>query len=292
MPPRKSTRSTSKRPKSAQPVQYTPTLAEPRYSQSLERGFAILGCFTPEHPELGIADIADALGMSRPTTHRYVVTLLALGYLEQVASRKYRLGLRVADLGITVMGSIPVADHARPHLEQLRQQTGRAVMLSVLDGTEAVVLERLREFQAPRERRIPEIPPGTRLPLSSTATGKALISGQHPDNRERLLREIPRAKAGPNAITTASALRLETERTAESDFAVDDEESASEVQAIAMPIRDDTGEAIAAVEVRAHFSQMSLPTMVEVVSPRLRVVCDLLSVRLGYNADRAIQRRD
>jgi IclR family pca regulon transcriptional regulator len=82
-----------------------PRLAEPRYSQSLERGLAILSCFTPKRPVLGIADIADELGMSRSTTHRYVITLLALGYLEQGASRKYRLGLRVTDLGMSALNS-------------------------------------------------------------------------------------------------------------------------------------------------------------------------------------------
>jgi DNA-binding MarR family transcriptional regulator len=76
-----------------------PGLREPRYSQSLERGLAILGCFTPDRLVLGIANIADELGMSRSTTHRYVITLVALGYLEQGASRKYRLGLKVTDLG-------------------------------------------------------------------------------------------------------------------------------------------------------------------------------------------------
>lgn len=70
----------------------TPSSRDPRYSQSLERGLAILACFTPPRPMLGIADLADELGMSRSTTHRYVVTLLALGYLEQETTRKYRLG--------------------------------------------------------------------------------------------------------------------------------------------------------------------------------------------------------
>ncbi len=74
------------------------SLEGPRYSQSLERGLAILECFTPQTPVLGISDIADAVEMGRSTTHRYVVTLLALGFLEQGARRKYRLGLRVTDL--------------------------------------------------------------------------------------------------------------------------------------------------------------------------------------------------
>ena len=75
-----------------------PSLREPRFSQSLERGLAILSCFSGERPIRGIADLADELGMSRSTTHRYVVTLVALGYLEQDAQRKYRLGLRVTTL--------------------------------------------------------------------------------------------------------------------------------------------------------------------------------------------------
>jgi IclR family transcriptional regulator, pca regulon regulatory protein len=285
--PKKKAGSGSKRSGNGEVSPYTPMLVDPRYSQSLERGFAILGCFTPETPELGIADIADALGMSRPTTHRYAVTLLALGYLEQVPSRKYRLGLRVADLGMVAMGSTPVAEHARPHLEQLRQQTGRAVTLSVLDGTEAVVVERLREFHVPRERRTPETPPGTRLALSSTASGKALLSGQRADVRQRLLREIPHRKAGPHAITSAKALRLEIERTAANELAVDDEESAIAVQAIAAVVRDDTADAVAAVEVRTHRAQMALTGLVEVVSPPLLATCALISARLGFTADRA-----
>jgi DNA-binding MarR family transcriptional regulator len=83
----KSHSTTSKR---QQPAWSNPSLREQRYSQSLERGLAILDCFTPERPVLGIADIADELGMTRSTTHRYVSTLTALGYLEQGASHKYR----------------------------------------------------------------------------------------------------------------------------------------------------------------------------------------------------------
>ena len=63
---------------------------------------------------LGIADIADELDMSRSTTHRYVITLLALGYLEQGASRKYRLGRRVIDLGMSALSSTGLREHSHP----------------------------------------------------------------------------------------------------------------------------------------------------------------------------------
>ena len=63
----------------------------PRPSQSLERCFAILNSFSAKRSKLGIADLADELSVHRSTAHRYVMALLALGYLEQDSSRKYRL---------------------------------------------------------------------------------------------------------------------------------------------------------------------------------------------------------
>src|SRR6202167_3291208 len=120
-----------------------PSLREPRYSQSLERGLAILGCFTPERRVLGIADLADALGMSRSTTHRYAITLTRLGYLMQVEKRKYRLALRVTDLGMSAMNSMSLQEHARPDLEELRRRTGFTVVIGVLDGPEVLLVDRV-----------------------------------------------------------------------------------------------------------------------------------------------------
>ena len=94
------------------------SLRGPRYSHSLERGLAVLGCFTPERPTLGIPDMADILGMSNSTVHRYAITLVALGLLNKDASRKYRLGLRVTNLGMSALNSTGLREHARPYLEE------------------------------------------------------------------------------------------------------------------------------------------------------------------------------
>src|ERR1700728_3532297 len=121
-----------------EPAWSVPSLREPRYSQSLERGLAILVCFSGERPVWGIAALADELGMSRSTTHRYVITLVALGYLEQGDRRKYRLGLRVTDLGMSAMNSTGLREHAHPYLEELRQRTSYTTNLGVLDGTDVL----------------------------------------------------------------------------------------------------------------------------------------------------------
>ena len=68
------------------------------HSQSLERGLAILSSFTSVQPLLGVSELAREVGLNRSTTHRYIATLAALGYLQQDApTKKYRLGPRVVE---------------------------------------------------------------------------------------------------------------------------------------------------------------------------------------------------
>src|SRR6267154_5248273 len=164
-----------------------PSLREPRYSQSLERGLAILACFTPERPVLGIADIADELGMSRSTTHRYVITLVALGYLEQGASRKYRLGLRVTDLGMSALNSTGLREHAHPYLEELRQRSTYTTNLGVLDGTDVLYVDRVRSFRRGQGSIDLDLHTGSRVPAYCTAMGKLLLANlPESEQRERI----------------------------------------------------------------------------------------------------------
>src|SRR3954471_19407534 len=180
------TKSPAKRSGEQEPAWSIPSLREPRYSQSLERGLAILGCFTPKRPVLGIADIADELGMSRSTTHRYVITLLALGYLEQGASRKYRLGLRVTDLGMSALNSTGLREHAQPYLEELRQRTSYSVSLAVLDGPELLYVAHARRFRRGQGQPGPEVRIGSRRPAYCTAMAK-LLTASLPDAEQRKL---------------------------------------------------------------------------------------------------------
>lgn len=76
----------------ADPNGYFPSYEDARLSRSLLRGLSVLTCFGPDNEERGIIELAELLGMSPSTTHRYVTTLVELGLLERsTRSRKYRL---------------------------------------------------------------------------------------------------------------------------------------------------------------------------------------------------------
>ena len=283
--PRGTSRSPSALSRTEEPAWSVPGLREPRYSQSLERGLAILGCFTPERPVLGIADIADELGMSRSTTHRYVITLVALGYLEQGASRKYRLGLRVTDLGMSALNSTGLREHAHPYLEELRQRTSYTSSLAVLDGTEIVYVDRARSFRRGESKTGLGLAPGSRLPAHCTAMGKLLLANLPKRERGEILASMKLKKRGPNTITTKKALRDELDDIQSAGFAVDDQELAAELYAIAAPVRNEAREVVVAVDLAAHASMISLAELTDALSPHLISTADRISARLGYRRD-------
>jgi IclR family transcriptional regulator, pca regulon regulatory protein len=268
-----------------EPAWSIPSLREPRYSQSLERGLAILGCFTPKRPVLGIADIADELGMSRSTTHRYVITLVALGYLEQGASRKYRLGLRVTDLGMSALNSTGLREHAHPYLEELRQRTSYTTNLGVLDGGEVLYVDRVRSFRRGQSQIDLDLHTGSRLPAYCTAMGKLLLANLPDPQQRELIGEMKLTKRGPNTIVSKKALREELEDIAGAGFAVDDEELSADLYAVAAPVRNEARDVVAAVNLVAHSSMISLEELVDALGPHLVSTADRVSARLGYRRD-------
>jgi IclR family pca regulon transcriptional regulator len=266
-------------------VSLAATLQTPRYSQSLERGLAILAFFTPGQPDLRLADIADGLGLSRSTTHRYAATLVGLGYLEQGASRKYRLGLKVTDLGMSALNSTGLREHAHPYLEELRQRSSYTASLAVLDGSEVLYVDRVRSFRRGQSQNGLDLHPGSRLPAYCTAMGKLLLAHLPVDEQHELIAEMQLARRGPNTITNKKTLREELDDVQASGFAVNDEELAPELYAIAAPVRNEAREVVAAVNLAADRSMISLTELVDALIPHLVSTADRVSARLGYRRD-------
>jgi IclR family pca regulon transcriptional regulator len=267
------------------PAWALPILRGPRYSQSLERGLAILGCFTSEHPVLGIADIADELGMSRSTTHRYVTTLLALGYLEQGRSRKYRLGLRVTDLGMSALNSTELRENVHPFLEELRERTGYTIGLAVLDGTEILYVDRARSWRRAERETDLGLHPGSRMPAYCTAMGKVLLAHLPEDVQRDLLAQLKLERNSPSTITSRQALRAELERVREDGYAFNDQELRPGLQAIAVPVRDESREVVAAVGIAASPEAISVAELTDALGPHLISTAARISSRLGYRRD-------
>jgi len=248
-------------------------------STSLVRGFTILSSFMEGDPILGITELATKLQLNKSTVHRYVQTLKTLGYLEQDAkSKKYRLGIRVVDLGLAALGSMDVRQVALAYLEELANEFGHTVNMSILDGNEIIYVERVRT------KKIVDIDlhVGSRLPAYCTSMGKVLLAHLPQGQLESRISQTHLERLGPNTITDREELFREVARVRERGFAINNEELAYGLRSIAAPVRSSTGEAVAAINIAVHASMTSLNEMEDVLAPRLIATAKEISRRLGY----------
>lgn len=232
---------------------------------------------------MGIADIADELGMSRSTTHRYVITLVELGYLEQGDSRKYRLGLRVTDLGMSALNATGLRKHAGPYLQELRERTSYTTSLGVLDGGDVLYMDRARSFRSGQSEVELSLHTGSRLPSYCTAIGKVLLAYLPEPRQRELIAAMKLSKRTPQTITSRKALRDELDRVKLAGIAVSDREFAPNLFSIAAPVRDNTGEAIAALSLTAPSSLISLAELTDELGPQMLETSEQISARLRRN---------
>jgi IclR family pca regulon transcriptional regulator len=255
-------------------------------SQSLERGLAILSTFTATRPLLGVTELAREVGLSRSSAHRYIATLAKLGYLEQEAStRRYRLGPRVVDLGFSAINSMELRQLAAPDLQALSDSTGRTVNMAVLDGADIVYIERCRSASQGQREIDLNLHVGSRLPAYCTSMGKVLLAGLPDGELDARIDRIDFQRRGPNTITARSALRKELALVRERGLAVNNEELAHGLRSIAAPLRGQGGEVVAAINLAAHRSLVSMEDLTVRLAPALQATARGISTRIGFRAD-------
>lgn len=250
--------------------------AKPSLSVSLERGLAVLTAFSSETKPLGLTEVARRLEMRPSTVHRYVRTLVSLGYLQQdAATLKYRLDFKVADLGLAAFNSLDMREVARPHLRRLCETWAVTVNMAVLDGSEIVYVERIIG------RRSMDLPigVGSRQPAYCTSMGKVLLAFLDDDDRESAIRATEFTAPGPRAIPDAEKLRTELRRVRGLGWAMNNEELARGLRSVAAPIRDSNDAVVAAINI--HSTPFSVEEVRELLAPEVVAAARTISRQLG-----------
>lgn len=261
-------------------ILHLPTSHEGRYSQSLERGLAILRAFTPERPWLGIAEIAEQLEMSRPTTHRYASTLVALNYLEQGRGRKYRLGMRAGDPGRSAVASTNLRLLSSALLADLRDRSGCTASLAVLDGTDIVYVERARSARQGRSEVATRLGRGSRLPAGGTALGRVLLADR---SAEEVLAALgaDRGQGGGSSEAVAGW----HERVNRDGYAIADQLRVTGQLCVAAAVRRKSGEAIAAIDVACAKDRCSASQARERLAPLVCETAHEMSGQLAHQGE-------
>lgn len=245
--------------------------------QAIERAVAILNAFTADEPEMGVSDIAQRLSLHKSTVHRFVVNLEAAGLLERNrATSRYRLGLRIFELGSQVLAQMNLWEEAPPFLEGLVRDTGETGHLAVFDGGEAIYIEKV---EARRALRIPSAI-GRGYPAHATSLGKALLAHQSEEVIEAVIAERGLARCASNTICDHDQLLDELERVRQIGYAVDDEEYEEGLRCIGAPIVGHTGTVVAAIGIGGPVTRVT-PDRVEELGRVVMEAAAGLSHRMG-----------
>jgi DNA-binding IclR family transcriptional regulator len=217
-------------------------------TQTLARGLDILNAVAEGFTSL--ADIAEALKLSRSTVHRLAATLVEHRHLNFAPRMGYSLGPKLLELGFLASRQMSLPRLARDHLENLAVSTGDTVHLAVMDGVKALYLDKI-----PGRRRV-EISSrvGERQPLRSTGIGKAMIL-DYPESRWREVYEFEDREGYRYNIDYSLWLKRMRDYAA-NGYAFDIEENEDRIRCVAAPIRDAGGGVAGAISVSSAAQYM------------------------------------
>jgi IclR family pca regulon transcriptional regulator len=253
----------------------------PHFVQSLERGLAVIRAFDEHNPELTLSDVARASGLTRAAARRFLLTLSDLGYV-RTDGRWFTLSPRVLELGYAYLSSLSLPEVAEPHLERLVAEVHESSSVSVLDGEDIVYVARV-----PTSRIMSvSINVGTRFPAYATSMGRVLLSCLDDEALEVYLEQVELRALSPRTVTSQEALRRELAKARSQGWAMVDQELEEGLRSIAAPIRDRGGRTIAAVNLSAHASRMSIE------NGRRKLVPPLLATAARIEADLRSARSD
>ncbi|TET33685.1 MAG: IclR family transcriptional regulator [Anaerolineales bacterium] len=228
--------------------------------RAVERAARILASFDNEHPVMGLSEIAQAVDLHKSTTHRIVTTLLQQGFLERaIDGQKYRLGVRLANLGFRVIQRMDIRREAIPVMTKLRDQWDETCDLSIFDDNNVFYIEVMHSNHALTIAAAV----GQNLPAHCTASGKMFLANLNSQELSSFLKKPLRAHT-ENTVTSPDELQSQLQRIAEQGYSVDQEEYELGICAVSAPILDQSGTMVAALSIPSPTSRMTPPRIIEI----------------------------
>ncbi|MDQ1623791.1 MAG: IclR family transcriptional regulator, regulon repressor [Actinomycetota bacterium] len=222
------------------------------------------------------AELSRRAGLPFSTTYRLLGSLTRDGFVDyEPDGRRYRLGLRVFQLGQRVSNHHGFAGTALPVLRRVTEETGEATILSVRDGHHHLTVNKV---DGPQMFRVTS-DPGHLGALHTTSVGKALVAFADDATRVQLLEELELEPLTELSLTDRDAFRAEIELIRSRGYATMDEENELGMRAVAVPVFNSQGHAFASLATAAPVFRMSLEAMVALV-PLLQEAAAELSARL------------
>lgn len=242
-------------------------------SSVLGKAMVVLHAFTADDHGLGFAELQRRTGLPKATLHRVAGDLVTARLLER-RDGVYHLGRQLFELGMLASVERTLLEVATPFLEDLYERTHETVHLGVREGAEVVYVAKVaghRQVQAPS--RI-----GGRMPLHSTAVGKALLAFAPEEVRVEVLTRVLERRT-PRTITAPGRLRQQLDTVVETGVAYEYEETVTGVVCVAAPVLDASDRPLAAVSVTGPATRFHPPAQAATVRAAAQGIAATLARR-------------
>jgi len=261
----------------------TDTPQAPAYQvRVLDRAIDILDCFTQRQRELGLREIVATTGLNRSTARRLVVNLVRRGLLQEVAtSGRYRLGVRLFEMGSIVAGSFSLLEAAAAPLAHLEEILSGTILLAAPSGDHFVIVDRrecTRDGVAMVSMRSQM---GTVRPLTYGPIGRVFLSGRSRREVLDLLRKYPIEGATPYSITEDEFLsRLPV--VAQAGYETDVNEIVEGIMGMAIRILDSSGVTAGVLCLGLPATREKDAAFLDLALHKLKEASAAISANLGY----------
>ena len=251
----------------------------PYQLHSLDRAVSVLEVLGESDVPVSLAEICQRMNLHKSTAHRSLMVLERSGLIERTQENRFRLGLKLYELGNRAVEQIDLRARVHPFFRRLSTQVGETVHLSVLQKTRVVYLDKVE----PNRRVCMSSKIGTSNPVYCTAMGKAMLAFQPEDVAEQILAKIRFVCYTRKTLCSRETLVKSLERVRRRGYAIDDEEIEIGVRCVGAPIFNEDHRAIAAVSVSGPSSRITAQSVPGIAEHLLRCCCDI-SACLGMHA--------
>lgn len=249
--------------------------------QNVDLAFDIL-FYIAKRNSIKFRDIEEKFNVSPQTLEKVLEILIIRGYLEYNKRKKiYTLGIKNFELGQSYLIHGEIRKQARPYLQKLANEFGENVYLAAKSNFEIVYID---AFEVQRNVVV-KSRVGRLLPMYASASGKIHLAYMDREDLEEFFREVKLEKFTENTITDRDSLLKELEETRSRGYAVDNEEWETEVRCISVPVRDYSGDVIAALTLSAPSFRLPFSLLHGKMKDRFLEASEELSEKLGYSKE-------
>jgi len=214
--------------------------------QSVERTLDIIEALSKYRVGAGVTILSKDLKLHKSTVHRLLTTLMIRKYVEQdPETSKYRLGMKLFELGNAVLSKLDIRDQAMPYMRQLWRDTGETIQLSIVDQYKVLYIDVLETVGKVGVKSNV----GERVPLHCSAPGKVWLANLPDARLEQVIKLIKFETFTPYTIDNVEKLREAINEIKKLGYAIDNQEYAEDLVSIAAPIKNYRGRVIACISI-------------------------------------------